>query len=375
MPSVSEVRDQAIEVARGWSGPSAPVSWQLTAALFEAIAGDDTLLEAIASLPADRLPALLAGAAVGLLARRDTSAAINGYFPEPGGPQPRFDDGFFPAFRRFCSGRLDDIISVCRERRYQMNEVARCSQLVCGMAAAVEASEEPVALVDLGTGAGLALGLDRYHYRMGDRSLGPPDSPVRLSCDLQGLRIPPLSRLPVVAERVGIDLDPLDIDDEGSREWLEACTPPEEGALRRLTRAIEVMRGQPVRILGGDIVEVVPEVLERLPEGRHAVVVDAYTAVFLPEDRRAALRDALAEAGRARTISWLSLDPLVPLGPSGTDSVQDLPLPVELVEEYQQRGVFAVLGVRRFGGGTEQGRLLARSHPSGAWMEWLDELT
>jgi hypothetical protein len=372
MPSVSELHDQAIEVARGWSGSGAPASWQLTAALFEAIAGDDRLLETIASLPADRLPALLAAAAITLLARRDTSAAINAYFPEPGRPQPPFDDGFFPTLRGFCSTHLDDILSICRERRYQMNEVARCTQVACGMAATVRASEEPVALVDLGTGAGLALELDRYHHRVGGRSLGPPESAVRLSCSLRGPRIPPLTGLPLIAERVGIDLDPLDLNDEGSREWLEACAPPEEEALKRLTGAMGVIRRHPPRILGGDIVELVPEVLARLPEDRTTVVADAYTAVFLPEDRRASLVEALAEAGRRRTIIWLSLDPLVPLGPSGRDSVQDLPVPVELVQEYQQRGVFAVLGVRRFAGGQRQGRLLARSHPSGAWMEWLD---
>ncbi len=260
MPTVSEVRDQAIEVARGWSGPDVPASWRLTSALFEAVAGDNMLLEAIAPLAADRLPALVAGAAITLLARRETSAAIHAYFPEPGSPQPPFDDGFFPAFRRFCSVHLDDIVSVCQKRRYQMNEVARCTQLACGMAATVGAREEPVALVDLGTGAGLALGLDRYHYRVGDRSAGPPESPVRLSCALWGRRMPPLSRLPRIAERLGVDLDPIDLDDEGSREWLEACAPPEHEALRRLTTAVGELRRHPPTILRGDVVEVLPEV-------------------------------------------------------------------------------------------------------------------
>jgi hypothetical protein len=131
------------------------------------------------------------------------------------------------------------------------------------------------------------------------------------------------------------------------------------------------VRGHPPTLVQGDIVEAVPGVLDGLPPDRTAAVVDSYTAVFLPEDRRLLLTAALAEAGRSRPVIWVSLDPLVPLGPSGRHSVQGLVLPDGLVADYQQQGVFAVLGARRYHRDSDQGRLLGRSHPSGAWMEWL----
>ncbi len=118
-------------------------------------------------LPPSRMPALLVSAAVAFLVRRDRPVPLASYFPEPGGSQPRFDDGFFPAFRAFCAARLEDLIEVCRGRRYQMNEVARCTQIVLGIAAVSGGSADPVALVDLGTGAGLGLQLDRYRYGVG----------------------------------------------------------------------------------------------------------------------------------------------------------------------------------------------------------------
>jgi hypothetical protein len=96
-------------------------------------------------------------------------------------------------------------------------------------------------------------------------------------------------------------------------------------------------------------------------------------AVFLPEDRRARLASILAQAGRNRPLTWLSLDPLVPLGPSGRDSVQGLPLPPALIRDYQHGGVFAVLGARTFHGTDDRGRLLARAHPSGRWIQWLSD--
>ncbi len=371
MSGAAEVRAQALEVAGGWSPPGAPRSWRLTAALFEAIAADDELLEQLAVLPPDRLPALLASAAVAFLVRRDRPEPLASYFPEPGGSQPRFDDEFFPVFRRFCASRLEDIIEVCRSHQYQMNEVARCTQIALGIAAASGGPSDPVALVDLGTGAGLGLQLDRYQYRVGAGTYGPAAAGLSLACDVRGPIIPPPAELPRIATRVGVDLDPVGLEDPAARAWLQACTPPEATALSRLAAAVTIARRHPEPVIAGDVIDVLPGVLGNIPRQQRIIVVDAYMAVFLPEDRRFQLAGILAQAGRGRPVTWLSLDPLVPLGPSGRDSVQGLPLPPGLIRDYQHGGVFAVLGARIFDGAGDRGCLLARAHPSGGWIQWL----
>ncbi len=366
------MRGQALEVARGWSPPGAPRSWRLTAALFEAIAADDDLLGLLSVLPADRLPALLGSAAIAFLVRRDRPVPLAGYFPEPGAAQPQFAEAFFPAFRAFCATRLDDIAALCQGRRYQMNEVARCAQIVLGIAAAAIGSGGPVALVDLGTGAGLGLQLDRYRYRIGAGTFGPAGAGLTLACEVRGPLAPPPAGLPPVAARIGVDLDPVDLADPAARAWLVACTPPEASALSRLAAAVDIARRHPAAIIAGDVVHVLPRVLAGLPLQQRIIVTDAYTAVFLPGKRRAELAGILAQTGRRRPVTWLSLDPLVPLGPAGRDSVQGLPLPPALVSDYQHGGVFAVLGARTFDEAGDRGRLLARAHPSGQWIEWLE---
>ena len=372
MPGADEVRGQALGVARGWSPPGAPRSWRLTAALFEAIAADDDLLGRLAELPADRLPALLGSAAISFLVRRDRPVPLAGYFPEPGTAQPRFDEAFFPAFRAFCATRLDHIAGLCQGRRYQMNEVARCAQIVLGIAAAsTTGSGGPVALVDLGTGAGLGLQLDRYRYRIGTGTYGPARAGLTLACEVRGPVAPPLAGLPPVATRIGVDLDPVDLADPAARAWLVACAPPEASALSRLAAAVDIARRHPATIIAGDVVDVLPRVLAGIPPQQRIIVTDAYTAVFLPAQRRAELAGILARTGRRCPVTWLSLDPLVPLGPAGRDSVQGLPLPPALVGGYQHGGVFAVLGARTFDEAGDRGRLLARAHPSGQWIEWL----
>lgn len=375
---VDDVRAQALEVAAGWSGPDAPASWQLTAALFRLIARHDELLERLADLPPDRLPALLASAAISFLVRRDRPQPLASYFPLPGRPQPPFGRGFDAAAGSFISARLDQVLALCSSHRYQMNEVARSAQVAAGMAATAAPgsaagvdSAGAVALVDLGTGAGLGLELDRYRYQFGRQLSGPDGAALTLRCQVRGPQPPPVVVLPRIAARVGIELNPVDLADPVALAWLQACAPPEASALTRLTAAAAVAREHPARIVRGDVVDSLPDVLASLPAAMPVIVVDAYLAVFLPPPRLQALAGILARAGRARPVTWLSLDPLVPLGRSGRDSVQELPVPAGLIADYAENGVFAVLGARTFDGSSDAGRLLARAHPSGYWIEWL----
>ena len=353
-----------------WSLQDCPESWRLTSALFRLIAAHDGLLEMLTELPADRLPPLLASAAIRFLVRRDHPEPLVRYFPEPGMPQPPFDAGFEPAAGAFVSESLGEIRSLCLSHRFQMNEVARCTQVALGIAAVTSPATGPIALADMGTGAGLGLQLDRYRYQVGGTSAGPADG-LSLTCELRGERRPPVPELPAIVSRVGIDIDPVDLRDETAIAWLVACAPPEASALSRLTAAVEVARQYPAPIVHGDVVAALPGVLACLPPSLPVLVTDAYLAVFLPPDQRAMLFDVLADAARSRPVTWLSLDPLVPLGPAGRDSVQGLKVPDSLVADYQNNGLFAMLGARTFDRGAEAGRLLARAHPSGLWVEWL----
>ena len=145
-----------------------------------------------------------------------------------------------------------------------------------------------------------------------------------------------------------MDLDPVDLADPAARAWLVACAPPEASALSRLAAAVDIARRHPATIIAGDVVDVLPRVLAGIPLQQRIIVTDAYTAVFLPGQRRAELAGILAQTGRRRPVTWLSLDPLVPLGPAGRDSVQGLRLPPALVSGYQHGGVLRRAGSPHF---------------------------
>ncbi|MGY1709162.1 DUF2332 domain-containing protein [Geodermatophilus sp. SYSU D00758] len=361
---------QARSIAAAWSPPGAPPSWWLTAATFTAIAEDDALLDLAAAIPPDRLPPLLLSAAIRYHLDDRGPPELTKYHPSPGDAQPLPDGGFRPALHAFATGEAEALRGLCRQHRYQMNEVARCLDLLPALSTIAEDDPRPIALVDLGTGAGLGLHPDRYRYtyRLPDGTeltAGDERSPVHLSCDVRGEL--PRPRIPAIAARLGVDVEPLDLADEGTARWLAACVPPEVDAVTRFAAAVDIARQNPATTLRGDLVDVLPAVVERTPPDALLVLVDTYVHVFLPPDRLAAFRAGVDEAGRSRDLEWLSVDPLVLLGPAPTGTVQGLDVPPSWLEEER---VFGVLGRVGFRAGERQEQLLGRAHPGAAWLEW-----
>ncbi len=372
--AVATVRSQAEEIAAGWSEPGAPASWALTAGIFRTLAEDDELLALAAEIPAERLPALLFCAAAGYLIDEHRPAGLVEYFPVAGEPQPALDAGFARALRAFCLEHRRELLALCQRRRYQMNEVARSTQMALALRWLGEVVPlEDIALIDLGSGAGLGLHLDRYCHRLGvGLQLGDDASPLVLECRVEGMHgLPAPGGLPRIGERVAIDLDPLDLADPVDRRWARACIPPETDSLERFDRAARVARSHPCRTIRGEALETLPAVLDSMPSDRYPVVSDAYTAVFFSQRQRARLDELLGRHAAGRDLAWISLDPLVPLGTEGRHSVQGIAVPPDLVADYRAHGVFALLGVVRFAGGRRRGDLLARSHPSGTTMTWM----
>ncbi len=103
--------------------------------------------------------------------------------------------------------------------------------------------EGPLSLIEVGASGGPCLYPDRYSYRYDehqqiDPAAGP--SPVLPACATTGS--PPLpEKLPTIAYRAGIDLDPLDVADDGMA-WFDSLIWPEHH-IRICTR--RVVRSHP----------------------------------------------------------------------------------------------------------------------------------
>src|SRR5690242_13413708 len=190
--------------------------------LARAVARDDELLALLESVPAPKRQPNLLFAVVQWL----------------GGPV-----GDHRSFRAFVIAQWLSVSAELRTRATQTNEIGRSALLLPVLAAL----PQPLALIEVGASAGLNLYLDRYSYSYnGSPPLG--DGGPLLECTTTGLT-PPV-RLPRVAWRAGLDLNPLDVTSAPDRAWLEALVWPEhEDRLVRLRAALAIAAEDPPRLV------------------------------------------------------------------------------------------------------------------------------
>jgi hypothetical protein len=184
-------------------------------------------------------------------------------------------------------------------RSTQTNEPARCAALLPALAMI----DGPLALIEVGTSAGLCLYPDRYSYEYDGRPVGVRKD-VHLRCTTSG-PVPVPRELPRVAARIGIDLNPLDVTDPSNLAWLRALVwpgPVEAERLQRLDTAAAVVAEDPPTLLTGDLLERLPDALELVPAGATPVVLHTAVLPYLPETHRA----AFVEQVRELPVRWIA---------------------------------------------------------------------
>lgn len=316
------------------------------------IAEHPDLVELLAAAPDEQqLPVLLL-AAVHSLVLADPDLELAAWYPTTS-PAPRTTDPF-PAFARLCRGRADEIRTIVGTRSVQTNEVGRCALFVPALGL-VETEVGPLALIDVGTSAGLNLQLDRfrYHYSPGGH-LGAP-SPVVLECGVRG-EVPIPHRLPTISSRIGIDRSPVDVTDPDRARWLLACVWPDQpDRFHRLAAAIDIAATNPVAVHRGDAVQAVGSAVRSQGQLAHPVVINSWVLNYLPESRRREYVAELDRAGRHHDLTWISAEaPALCTG---------LPYPSRL--HHETRTVVLLVRWRR---GVRTVTHHATAHPHGYWM-------
>lgn len=289
------------------------------------IVDDDDLLRRIAALSGNkRQPNLVLGAAR-YLGAPETSASI-----------------FVDWMREHWAA----VVGVVMTRMTQTNEVGRCATLLPFIAEVGRRVGGPIALVEVGCSAGLALYPNLYRYRYvsqespedeiafdgrsvpsGVRGRGDADRRItgpELVCTVSGpgtwKRLETLTGLPPIAWRGGLDLNPLDVvsDTDDARDtlrWLQALVwPGQETRARRLTQAAAAVRdhvaahpAEAPHVIAGDVVGELDRLLERVPEGMPIVVFHSAVLAYVEPATRAAFEERMhALAERAAGFTWIS---------------------------------------------------------------------
>ncbi len=219
------------------------------AAICRGVAADEEVLSLLDGAPLPQRRPLLLLAAVHSLLLRGADDPLAAFYDTVGAVRDmerRPTGDVAVAFASFCRAHRPDLEHLIATRTTQTNEVGRCTALFPGLChiSASYGGNEPLSLLDLGTSAGLNLLFDDYGYtyraQLGDAVLtaGPARSGVALECEARDdlTHLPDL-RTPAMAERVGLDLSPLDPrDDDDALMAARLSVAGQPGALRPAAR-------------------------------------------------------------------------------------------------------------------------------------------
>jgi hypothetical protein len=232
-------------------------SSQLYESLATAIARDRDLLKLASRAPSRQPVPNLLFAAVHYLLLSGKDHELQGFYPNIVA-EPKDHKMAFPSFKDFCASHHDEIVQLLQTRRVQTNAVRRCAYLYPAFCRIYQRLAKPLALMEIGTAAGLNLIWDEYSYSYGDGEVvGAEGSSVQITSTINGPNKPSLEdRPPPVIYRVGVDIRIVDLTDDDHLLWLRALIWPEhKERVELMTRAAEVLRADPPRLVQGDAIE------------------------------------------------------------------------------------------------------------------------
>ncbi len=271
-----------------------------------AIAEDRELLElAETARTGQPVPNLLFGAVHRLLdSNREVPLAM--YYPSLSEPCNCSSGAAFSAFRDFVLSHRESVTDLLATRLVQTNEVRRCAYLFPSMMYAARWFKgRPLALIEIGTSAGLNLLWDKYAYRYGDLDgLGDAESPVLIRSEMRG-SIPDClyDPIPLVTQRVGLDLNIIDTKKPEEAAWLRALIWPERKERRELLdAALRHQSAFDLDLRQGDGFSMLKDVIGEISEESVACVFHTHVANQVSYEVREILLAEVRELGQSRDI-------------------------------------------------------------------------
>ncbi|HET7385372.1 MAG TPA: DUF2332 domain-containing protein [Nocardioidaceae bacterium] len=243
-----------------------------------------------------------------VLSRR--AGELAAYYPSVGGSwEP---EGGWAAFRALLAEQ-PQAVREWLDRAPQTNEVGRSGALMGGLLRIGEEHAHPLRLFEMGSSGGLNLRVDRYAYTDDAGGVfGDPDSPVRLEGAWQGRPLRAWPELQIV-ERVGCDVNPVDVTQAEGRLTLTAYVWPDQTArLERLRGALQVAARVGAEVRRTDAVSFVRSL--ELADKTITVLWHSVMWQYLSREDQAAVSARIEELGSAATaehpFAHLMLEPL-----------------------------------------------------------------
>ncbi|WP_411954865.1 DUF2332 domain-containing protein [Alkalibacillus sp. S2W] len=218
--------------------------------------------------------------------------------------QPKNSKDCFPVFKDFCTENRDQIIDLLSSKLVQTNEVRRCAYLYPVFHYAYKQVNKPLAMIEIGTSAGLQLMWDQFSYSYGsDEVYGDVDSTVLITSEVKG-KMPELpSSAPPVTHKFGIDLNITDLNDDEKSSWLKSLIWPEHiERLKLFDQAVELFNQQSVNLIEGDGISMLDDIAKEIPVDQAICIFHTHVANQIPNDQKHELLNKIKQLGKERDV-------------------------------------------------------------------------
>lgn len=353
----------------------------LYAALCLLLAEDQTALSMYAEVPGtQRRPNLLL-AALHYSVLCDQSHSFAGWFKTVDGTRTADDPELQKALSSFVTERFEELKELVSKGATQTNEVGRSALVLPALATLGAEQAKPVAIVEIGTSAGLNLRPDAYAlaYKNPDgttTTVGPQAATVRIATDSSQSPEPlPFAAIEAIrlGSRIGVDLNPLDPTDEFQARWLCALIWPDDTVrFLRLRAALKFAAENPIPVVQGDAVETIRAHIASVPTEEYPVVLTTWVLTYLTEPQRQAFSQELDRAAQTRDFAWIAMEH--PAYANG------LPWPDAVTSTWGSQSLDPVLQtivksgtplvIHRYKGGVRASQWIASVHAHGQWINW-----
>lgn len=234
------------------------------------------------------------------------------------------------------------------KQQVQTNEVGRSNALLGGFLAIAGATQLPLRLLEIGSSAGLNLFWDQFAYANDTFEWNANQSDVLLKTEWSGPAPECLSAKPVIVERAGCDVAPVDIHDDDACRSLESFIWADQAdRLKRLRGAIAVARRGQYRLEQADAGDWITKELVNLKDGACTVIFHSIMWEYMPEATQDKVSSEIRRAGEQATaeapVAWLRL-------------------------ELDRPSAFPLLKLTLWPSGED--RILGTAHFHGAWVKW-----
>ncbi|UOQ84473.1 DUF2332 domain-containing protein [Gracilibacillus salinarum] len=211
----------------------------------------------------------------------------------------------FPYFKDFCLKHFSGIKDLIQNKLVQTNEVRRCAYLFPVFQFIYDTDHKPLALIEIGTSAGLQLLWDKYSYSYGMNEIfGNENADVHLSSHIKKGKLPiHKDSIPPVANRIGVDLHTVDLKDELEFLWLNALIWPEHQERRVLfQKGSNCVKENDLTLIEGDGVALLPTLAENISNDQCICVFHTHVANQMPGEVKAKLLQHVKMIGQSREI-------------------------------------------------------------------------